>query len=707
MGFSINIQFLILSIAFGRLSQGHPYVIIKTGSCEQKGYVPLSQEQECLLGAKALTNNHIDGFAKDNKSSNLFSDHPIGCSIRQNGLSNGLYFFSHGATDCGTSFFYCICKRVIARKIISSRENDCRWHGCTDVVTKSACEDAAEQSPYWIFGGVLTNRSASTSVGCYLNNYIVYWNSYGEATDSTAEWEQLCVCGSNPDSTGEFCLSKRVRFTILYSLSGALLSCFCFILVCRCRKRKEKVSYTALNLTDLRDELLSMNSSGILIMIDWDELQILNPIGRGSFGIVHKAIWNSSTKRTGPQEVAIKLLSKNHSAEQRKQLSRELWVATRISVHPNVISLFGQTEDPVTGQLGILMPFYELGSLEDHLYGYRKKNGSQIEFEVLDKLNLLMGLTRGLLHLHRNEIIHGDIATRNLLLHQCCQTSPMLVITDFGMSREWSGKPLETHKHIVKGPLKWMAPELLKGSVCTKASDVFSFAVTCYEILSESIPYEKLTPQQAARETLAGKRPHIKINDDCKRRRLTASSITRRSRDIQNALNRFITQYSDGLSGISEESFINSDPTHSTLMKSARALSLESSLGPKKSNYEATPRNSARVLPKRKSVFAKVKTLRNRQYTIVTEFNILSQIQDIVEKCWHVDPNRRPEFWKVHEDLSDIYLRCLSTSFYDMYDVFPSSKQSSEYPGQSFTLKEPTSRQLTARSYESFSFKVD
>jgi serine/threonine protein kinase len=457
---------------------------------------------------------------------------------------------------------------------------------------------------------------------------------------------------------------------------------------------------SGISVQDVKQSLLGHNSSSKqILMVSWDELQILKPIGKGSFGTVHKAIWNNNGDSKELQEVAIKLLSKHHTAEQRKQLVKELHVATRIGLHPNVISLFGQTENPVTGQIGIVMPFYKLGSLEDHLWGRRKKAGSHISLEVLDKLDLLMSLTRGLLHLHNNGIIHGDIATRNLLLHQCCQSSPTLVISDFGMAKLWSDKPLDTHYASVKGPLKWMAPEVLQGENFTTASDVFSFAVTCSEILNESIPWEKLTPQEAARQTIAGKRPCLTISNDCKKKGLRASILVKRGTHIQKAITQVVTQNLEGLREVTAESLVDSLPsTCDTWQRSwpeKKILTMEQTT-------DLTALRNTILDPKKlaEQKTEQMKTLRQRQFTAVTEFNILSQIKDIVVKCWNQDPALRPELCKIHEDLSDIYLRCLSTSIYDIYDVFPQSIKSCDRVDSDYTLNEP----LIAQPYDNFSF---
>merc|ERR550534_2122615 len=60
-----------------------------------------------------------------------------------------------------------------------------------------------------------------------------------------------------------------------------------------------------------------------------------------------------------------------------------------------------------------------------------------------------------------------------------------------------------------RGPLKWMAPESLQDHHATKMSDVYSFAITAWEIVFEMAPWKTLTPQEAAKVVIEGGRPPL------------------------------------------------------------------------------------------------------------------------------------------------------------------------------------------------------
>jgi serine/threonine protein kinase len=109
---------------------------------------------------------------------------------------------------------------------------------------------------------------------------------------------------------------------------------------------------------------------------------------------------------------------------------------------------------------------------------------------------LARDIARGVAHLHDMRIVHRDLATRNILI-----TSPLVPkVCDFGMSRllgedEDVGQTAER-----KGPIKWQAPEQLRGVTRTYSfkSDVFSFAVLLTEIVNNQLPWPDFTNQAAA-----------------------------------------------------------------------------------------------------------------------------------------------------------------------------------------------------------------
>lgn len=235
------------------------------------------------------------------------------------------------------------------------------------------------------------------------------------------------------------------------------------------------------------------------LVIDWDELQIEGPIGKGSFGFVRRARWKDN-------DVAVKLIDPQEGREMVKVVQE---IMSRLKPHPNVIQILGQCESPKR-ELGLVMPFYSIGSLRDHLYGRYKTRSEHIKFDLLGKLFMIFDICAGLRQLHINDIMHLDVAARNVLLwkdreryHAC--------ISDFSMSK-FVDDHTKHHSEEFKGPLKWMPPEFLKEGKRTTKCDIFSLAITAWEILHEEPPWKKLKPMDAALCTLKNQRPAFNLS---------------------------------------------------------------------------------------------------------------------------------------------------------------------------------------------------
>jgi len=87
--------------------------------------------------------------------------------------------------------------------------------------------------------------------------------------------------------------------------------------------------------------------------------------------------------------------------------------------------------------------------------------------------------------LHNNNIVHRDLAARNILLSGTGDPK----ISDFGMSRLVHDNKGNTTKADV-GPIKWMAPESIKRKEYSKKSDIWTFGVVIWEVVTRQEPYE-------------------------------------------------------------------------------------------------------------------------------------------------------------------------------------------------------------------------
>jgi serine/threonine protein kinase len=163
--------------------------------------------------------------------------------------------------------------------------------------------------------------------------------------------------------------------------------------------------------------------------------------------------------------------------------------------HPNLVQVIGYCEDPPM----IVMEFLDGGSLERAL-----GNGSIDDDE---KVRICHGITLGMIHLHADGIVHRDLAARNILLTKSMQPK----ITDFGLSRSVGEEDAGNTQSDV-GPVRWMAPEALSKRVFSKKSDVWSFGVLVWEVVTNGqLPYREYPAISALIVAIGKKKAKLKI----------------------------------------------------------------------------------------------------------------------------------------------------------------------------------------------------
>ncbi|EIM89601.1 kinase-like protein, partial [Stereum hirsutum FP-91666 SS1] len=110
-------------------------------------------------------------------------------------------------------------------------------------------------------------------------------------------------------------------------------------------------------------------------------------------------------------------------------------------------------------------------------------------FPEADRLSLLSGIVSGMIYLHGNSIVHGDLKGVNVLVDDNHQA----ILADFGISRLLDDTlTIRSHASLtgsLNGTFRWMAPECLSGTRAKKSSDVYSFAITAWEIFSGEVPF--------------------------------------------------------------------------------------------------------------------------------------------------------------------------------------------------------------------------
>ncbi|KAL5275164.1 MAP3K11 family protein [Megaselia abdita] len=207
--------------------------------------------------------------------------------------------------------------------------------------------------------------------------------------------------------------------------------------------------------------------------IAYNELVIQNFIAGGGFGKVHRAFYFG-------EEVAVKEL--HHSSENaRKSVEHEAKIFWPLK-HKNIIALKGAC---LKKPLCLVMEYAKGGSLTSIL------NGRKITPNIL--VDWAMQIAQGMNYLHNEaviSVIHRDLKSSNILIFEEIIEDNLynktLKITDFGLAREI----YQTTKMSAAGTYAWMPPEVIKDGTYSKFSDVWSYGVVLWELITGETPYK-------------------------------------------------------------------------------------------------------------------------------------------------------------------------------------------------------------------------
>ncbi|KAM4549220.1 tyrosine-protein kinase receptor Tie-1 isoform 2-T2 [Odontesthes bonariensis] len=216
-------------------------------------------------------------------------------------------------------------------------------------------------------------------------------------------------------------------------------------------------------------------------ILEWEDIKFEDVIGEGNFGQVIKAM----IKKDGSKmSAAIKMLKEFASENDHRDFAGELEVLCKLGQHPNIINLIGACEN--RGYLYIAIEYAPYGNLLDFLRksrvletdpAFAKEHGTASTLTSQQLLEFAVDVATGMHYLSDKQFIHRDLAARNVLVGD----NLVAKIADFGLSR---GEEVYVKKTMGRLPVRWMAIESLNYSVYTTKSDVWSFGVLLWEIVS-------------------------------------------------------------------------------------------------------------------------------------------------------------------------------------------------------------------------------
>jgi serine/threonine protein kinase/Tfp pilus assembly protein PilF len=199
--------------------------------------------------------------------------------------------------------------------------------------------------------------------------------------------------------------------------------------------------------------------------------KILEKLGEGGMGVVYKA---QDTKLD--RIVALKFLPKHLlcDAEAKSRFAQEAKAASALN-HTNITTIY--EIDEVEGECFICMEYVEGKSVKELI---KEKNLS-----IEEILNIAIQIAEGLNAAHGKGIVHRDVKSDNIMLTD----EGLVKIMDFGLAK-LKGVSKLTKTGTTLGTMQYMSPEQAQGIEVDQRSDVFSFGVVLYEMITGRLPFK-------------------------------------------------------------------------------------------------------------------------------------------------------------------------------------------------------------------------
>ena len=240
-----------------------------------------------------------------------------------------------------------------------------------------------------------------------------------------------------------------------------------------------------------------------ILWINHNKLLFSKSLGRGSFGYVHKCKWVDKSI-----DVAVKYVP----YLVKDAFEYEVRMLANI-IHPRVVRFIGCSYDN-EGKEGMIVMELMQQNLRSLIDGKKRESDQPFDFSVA--ADIMYKIAEAMAYIHDQGVLHRDLKCSNVLVNKGGDGKEEYVvkIADFGLARLQGKNIMPYFMTAEVGATPWRAPEVFKNPSgywhkYSFPADIWSYGMTCYEILTGDVPFEGVACAQIHQKVLSGVRPEL------------------------------------------------------------------------------------------------------------------------------------------------------------------------------------------------------